>query len=252
MKRVGYCAENVTFREPVIINGVGIDPGEYASIVISDTGTGMPPDVASRAFEPFFTTKPVGEGTGLGLSTVYGFIRQSKGFVTLSSVVDEGTNVSIYLPRNVEQGVLDTDTDDGEENLETGKGEQVLIVEDNQEVLASMEKIVRGFGYQVHTATSGPEALAYLETLDPGTIDLMLTDIGLAGGMDGWELSARVRKDHSGLKVLYMSGYADDILARGDFSGNRRHLLRKPFRRVEISSRVREILDHDEEPFNGS
>ena len=235
--------ENVSFNEPHIVGGDTIEPGDYASITITDNGSGMPPEVASRAFEPFFTTKLVGEGTGLGLSTVYGFIRQSKGYVTLSSVVDEGTSVAMYLPRNQEKDALDTDREDAQENLETGQGEQILIVEDSPEVLASVKKIVRGFGYKVHSATSGPEALDYLDELEPDTIELMLTDIGLAGGMDGWELSARARQRQPDLKVLYMSGYADDVLARGDFEGQRRYLLRKPFRRAEISKKLREVLD---------
>jgi PAS domain S-box-containing protein len=235
--------ENVSFSEPQIIGGHEIEAGEYASITITDNGSGMPPEVVSRAFEPFFTTKLVGQGTGLGLSTVYGIIRQSKGHITISSVVGEGTSIAIFLPRNFEKNALDTETEDGKVDLKTGAGEQVLIVEDSPEVLASIEKIVRGFGYHIHSAASGPEALDYLDDLEPGTIELMLTDIGLAGGMDGWELSARARQRLPGLKVIYMSGYADDVLSRGDFEGKRQYLLRKPFRRAEISKKLREVLD---------
>jgi PAS domain S-box-containing protein len=235
--------ENVTFSEEMNISGARIEAGDYASITVTDNGSGMPPDVVSRAFDPFFTTKLVGQGTGLGLSTVYGFIRQSKGHIALSSVVGEGTSVSIFLPRNTEKDALNSDQDDSKENLKTGAGEQILIVEDSPEVLASVEKIVRGFGYHIHSATSGPEALDYLDELEPGTIKLMLTDIGLAGGMDGWELSARARQRLPGLKVVYMSGYADDILSRGDLEGKRQYLLRKPFRRAQISRMLREVLD---------
>jgi PAS domain S-box-containing protein len=235
--------ENVTFDKPTTRGNNTIDAGDYASIIIADNGSGMAPEVASRAFEPFFTTKLVGQGTGLGLSTVYGFIRQSKGHVSLSSVVGEGTSVEIYLPRNTEKDAVNSEREDATENLETGRGEQILIVEDSPEVLASVEKIVRGFGYHVHSATSGPEALDYLDDLEPGTIDLMLTDIGLAGGMDGWELSARVRQREPDMKVLYMSGYADEVLSRGDYEDKRKHLLHKPFRRVQISEKLRGRLD---------
>ncbi|MBT3790110.1 MAG: PAS domain S-box protein [Alphaproteobacteria bacterium] len=237
--------ENVTFTEPKVVSGEEIEPGNYASITITDDGEGMPPEVVSRAFEPFFTTKLVGQGTGLGLSTVYGFIRQSKGHITLSSAVGEGTSVAIFLPKSIEKDALNSDNPDDNENLETGAGEQILIVEDSLEVLASIEKIVRGFGYHIHSATSGPEALEFLDDLAPGTIKLMLTDIGLAGGMDGWELSARARQQAPDLKVVYMSGYADDILSRGDFEGKRQYLLRKPFRRAEISKMLRQVLDED-------
>jgi CheY-like chemotaxis protein len=235
--------ENVSFSEEMNISGAKVEAGDYASITVTDNGSGMPPDVVSRAFDPFFTTKLVGQGTGLGLSTVYGFIRQSKGHIALSSIVGEGTSVSIFLPRNTEKDALNSDQDDGKENLKTGAGEQILIVEDSPEVLASVEKIVRGFGYHIHSATSGPEALEYLDELEPGTIKLLLTDIGLAGGMDGWELSARARQRLPDLKVVYMSGYADDILSRGDFEGKRQYLLRKPFRRAQISRKLREVLD---------
>jgi PAS domain S-box-containing protein len=235
--------ENVSFSEEMNINGAVIEAGDYASITITDNGSGMPPEVLSRAFEPFFTTKPVGQGTGLGLSTVYGFIRQSKGHIALSSIAGDGTSVSIFLPRNAEKNAVNSDQADSEENLKTGVGEQILIVEDNPEVLASIEKIVRGFGYHIHSATSGPEALDYLGELEPGTIELMLTDIGLAGGMDGWELSELARQRSPGLKVVYMSGYADDILSRGDLEGKPEHLLRKPFRRAQISRKLREVLD---------
>ena len=163
----------------------------------------------------------------------------------MPSIAGDGTSVSIFLPRNAEKNAVNSDQADSEENLKTGVGEQILIVEDNPEVLASIEKIVRGFGYHIHSATSGPEALEFLDDLAPGTIKLMLTDIGLAGGMDGWELSARARQQAPDLKVVYMSGYADDILSRGDFEGKRQYLLRKPFRRAEISKMLRQVLDED-------
>jgi len=239
--------KNVSLDEPAVIDNSPVEAGEYASISITDSGSGMTPEVVDRALEPFFTTKLVGQGTGLGLSTVYGFVKQSKGFLAIRSAIGEGTTITILLPRLSEEEAVDTAEVDGTEVSPQGKGETILVVEDNPEVLQSVERIISGFGYEVKSATTGPEAIEFMEELEVGDIDLMLTDIGLAGGMDGWEVAARARRLLPGLKVIYMSGYADNVLAHGDLEQNQKRLLRKPFRRAELGRRLREVLDEEDE-----
>jgi len=238
--------ENVSLDEPAVIDNSPVEAGEYASISITDNGSGMTPEVVDRALEPFFTTKLVGQGTGLGLSTVYGFVKQSKGFLAIRSEIGKGTTITILLPRLNEDEAVDTAEVDVNEVLPQGRGETILVVEDNPEVLQSVERIIGGFGYEVRSATSGPKAIEFMEELEVGDIDLMLTDIGLAGGMDGWEVAARARRLLPGLKVIYMSGYADNVLAHGDLEQNQKRLLRKPFRRAELGRRLREVLDEED------
>jgi PAS domain S-box-containing protein len=237
--------ENVSLDGPAVIDNSPIEAGEYASISITDSGSGMTPEVIDRALEPFFTTKLVGQGTGLGLSTVYGFVKQSKGFLAIRSTLEQGTTITILLPRLSEEDAVDTAEVDDNEVSPQGQGETILVVEDNPEVLHSVKRIIGGFGYEVRSATTGSEAIELIEELRIGDIDLMLTDIGLAGGMDGWEVAARARRLLPGLKVIYMSGYADNVLAHGDLEQNQKRLLRKPFRRAELGRRLREVLDEE-------
>ncbi len=235
---------NVSLDQSQVIDDSLIEAGDYVTVAITDDGAGMEPEVAEHAFEPFYTTKHVGQGTGLGLSTVYGFVKQSKGYVTLASTLGEGTCVRLYLPKLKESGVVQIEGRK-DEKAPSGAGEEILVVEDNQEVLASVEKLIRDFGYNVHTATNGQEALDIIDGAGPLDFDMMLTDIGLEGGMDGWELSVKARERLPNLKVLYMSGYADNVLADVGLKGAERKLLRKPFRRAELGQRLREVLDGD-------
>ena len=150
----------------------------------------------------------------------------------------------LYLPKLKESGVVQIEGRK-DEKAPSGAGEEILVVEDNQEVLASVEKLIRDIGYNVHTATNGQEALDIIDRAGPLDFDMMLTDIGLEGGMDGWELSVKARERLPNLKVLYMSGYADNVLADVGLKGAERKLLRKPFRRAELGQRLREVLDGD-------
>ncbi len=235
---------NIHLEQAEVIDGTMIEAGDYVTVSITDDGAGMEPEVAEHAFEPFYTTKHVGQGTGLGLSTVYGFVKQSKGYVTLASTLGEGTCVRLYLPKLKESGVVQIEGFK-DEQAPSGAGEEILVVEDNQEVLASVEKLIRDFGYNVQTASNGQEALDIIDGAGPQDFDMMLTDIGLEGGMDGWELSMKAREKLPNLKVLYMSGYADNVLADVGLKGAERKLLRKPFRRAELGQRLREVLDGD-------
>lgn len=217
----------------------GIQPGQYVLVAVSDTGPGMPPEVVARAFDPFFTTKPAGQGSGLGLSMVYGFARQSGGHVKIYSEPGHGTTVKLYLPR------ADAATEADYRRVERAPlapgHEHVLLVEDDDLVrlvtLASLEKL----GYRATVCSSGREAI---EQLRHGPhFDLLLTDVVLAGGLSGKEVAAVAAQLRPGLKVLYMSGYTENAIVHHGRLDPGVHLLSKPFRIDELGRKLREVLD---------
>ena len=213
--------------------------GSYVMIAIADTGSGMAPDVLARAFEPFFTTKDVGEGTGLGLSMVYGFIKQSEGHVRIYSEVGVGTVVRLYLPRSRDAAVPSVTTPPVE--LPTGT-ETILLVEDDALVRAYASAQLAALGYRVVAAEDARRAI---EMVEHGCApDLLFTDMIMPGGMNGRELAEHLRRRHPGLKVLYTSGYAHGAMT-GEPAGTVqvRHLLGKPYRRHDLATKVREVLD---------
>ncbi|WP_442969343.1 ATP-binding protein [Pseudomonas sp. TUM22785] len=214
--------------------------GYYLSLCVSDTGTGMTPDVMAHAFEPFFTTKPIGQGTGLGLSMIYGFAQQSGGQVRISSTVGEGTRVVIYLPRH------DGDAPDDEhapcvaDTAITQHGETVLLVDDEPAVRMLMADVLNELGYTVIEAADGAAGLKLLRS--DVLIDLLITDVGLPGGMNGRQMADAGRELRPGLKTLFITGYAESV-----FTGNTplqpaMHVLTKPFSVDALGSRVRELL----------
>ncbi|EQM68576.1 response regulator [Pseudomonas tohonis] len=214
--------------------------GYYLSLCVSDTGTGMTPDVMAHAFEPFFTTKPIGQGTGLGLSMIYGFAQQSGGQVRISSTVGEGTRVVIYLPRH------DGDAPDDEhapcvtDTAITQHGETVLLVDDEPAVRMLMADVLNELGYTVIEAEDGAAGLKLLRS--DVLIDLLITDVGLPGGMNGRQMADAGRELRPGLKTLFITGYAESV-----FTGNTplqpaMHVLTKPFSVDALGSRVRELL----------
>jgi two-component system, cell cycle sensor histidine kinase and response regulator CckA len=214
----------------------GLDPGEYAALVVSDTGSGMTADVRHRIFEPFFTTKEVGKGTGLGLSTVYGIVKRSSGHIEVSSEPGRGTTFHIHFPRGV--GKL---AEPAPEPRGRTRGEEtVLLVEDDQMVLDLASRVLGGHGYRILIASNATEALEVARER-AGKIDLLLTDVVMPG-LPGPELAAKLEMVTPGLRVLYMSGYADDSVARlGAEEGI--SFLAKPFSGDALSMRVREVLD---------
>ncbi|WP_109143145.1 PAS domain-containing sensor histidine kinase [Bradyrhizobium sp. SUTN9-2] len=215
-----------------------VAPGSYALIVVTDDGEGMTPEVAARAFEPFFTTKEVGKGSGLGLSMVYGFAKQSGGHVSIYSEAGLGTTARIYLPR-ASTGRSQADLPDGEDTAPRGY-ETVLIVEDDPFVRSSVIRRVEALGYRVVAAVNGKDALQQLQG-DPG-IDLLFTDIVMPGGMSGWELADQARRVRPGLPVLFTSGYALETLVEQGRAQARAVVLTKPYRKVELAQRLRDAL----------
>jgi signal transduction histidine kinase len=229
----------VTLDEAYAVNHPEAQPGEYIAISMRDTGTGIGSDILDRVFEPFFTTKDVNEGTGLGLSMVYGFAKQSGGYATIDSAVGEGSEVRVYLPAagaplRALEGEVEIDD-------HRGRGESVLVVEDDSAVRRLVVALLEELGYRVVSAGDGGEALAALESMQ--SIDLLLSDVVLPGDLSGRELAREVGGRRPGVKVLLMSGYTAKLLEREVPLGSADVLLYKPFRRIELARRIRAVLD---------
>ena len=218
-----------------------LKPGRYAAISITDTGTGMPPEILARVLEPFFTTKEEGRGTGLGLSMVYGFVKQSGGTVRLYSEPGHGTTVRLFFPA-AEQ---DDRPRPGAASIRAadrlGEGESVLVVEDRSDVADLARTILEDFGYAVRTA---PNAIEALHLLDSGaSFDLLFTDLIMPGGMNGVMLAREARKRQPKVKVLLTTGYAESSIERTDADGSGFDMIGKPYRRSDLARRVRMVLD---------
>lgn len=212
--------------------------GEYIMLSVTDTGVGMDADTVSHAVEPFFTTKPVGKGSGLGLSMVFGFTKQSGGHIEICSKLGEGTSIKLYFPRlGVSQPAK---PHQHSERRPQGGTEKILIVEDNDLVLKHLRKQLVLLGYCVKSAMSGPEAIKLMEAHDD--IDLLLTDIVMPGGMNGTELADRARTFRPLLKVLFTSGYTENTIDQHGRLDPGVALLRKPYTRQELAKKVREVL----------
>jgi signal transduction histidine kinase len=217
-----------------------VSAGQYVMIAVSDTGTGMDRDTLSRVFEPFFTTKDVGQGTGLGLSQVYGFIKQSNGHVKLYSEPGHGTAVKLYLPRltadRPDEVVIEV-----EKTVVNGRGETILVVEDEAAVRDHAVTSLKELGYKVLAAGDGAGALRILAR-NP-VIDLLFTDIGLPGGMTGRQLAEAARAQRPELKVVYTTGYARNAIVHGGLLDPGHELLPKPFSFAALASKIRSMLD---------
>jgi PAS domain S-box-containing protein len=217
-----------------------VAPGEYVAMIVTDSGAGMSPDVVERAFEPFFTTKDVGRGSGLGLSMVYGFAKQSRGHVKIYSEVGHGSSVKLYLPKVAGAVALDTDTLSEPSEAHSG-GETILVVEDDAAVRVAAAGILQNLGYRVLEAEDGEAALAILEQHHP--IDLLFTDLIMPHGVSGQDLLRWVRERRPELKVLFTSGYSEHLFkGRGDVERGA-PLLSKPYRRQNLAAAVRRALD---------
>lgn len=219
----------------------GSEAGEYVCITVSDTGVGMSPDVQARAFEPFFTTKPVGKGSGLGLSMVFGFMQQSNGYVSIYSEVGHGTVVRLYLPRTKKMAEAAV-ADEAATKAPTGN-ERILLVEDNRAMGRVIGRQLQELGYHVTEAADAGQALSILERGTP--IDLLLTDVVMPGEIDGIGLAHKARDMRCGIKILLASGFTarmTDLSAKGDRPLPAR-LLAKPFRKFHLAQAVRQALD---------
>ena len=215
-----------------------LKPGDYVVLSVTDNGCGMPQSTISRAFDPFFTTKPIGQGTGLGLSMIYGFSKQSRGHVAIQSEVGQGTTVSLFLPRF--GGDLPRDTPvDRQHPLFAQNGETVLIVEDDPAVRVLVSTVLSELGYAFVEAG---DAAAALPVLDSGQrIDLMISDVGLPG-MNGRQLAEIGRQHRPGLKVLFITGYAEHAAVRGGFLDPGMQMITKPFTFDLLTAKVREMI----------
>jgi PAS domain S-box-containing protein len=214
-----------------------VRPGQYVAVSITDNGIGMSPEVAKQAFEPFFTTKDIGKGSGLGLSMVYGFLKQSRGHVSLYSEPDKGTTVRMYLPRAL-GGAEQPAAADAMVPLPQGT-ERVLLVEDDDLVRSYSEAQLRSLGYTVVAVNDGPSALQALSR-DP--FDLLFTDVVLPGGLNGRQLADRARKLHPRLKILYTSGYTADAIVHDGRLEPGVDLISKPYRQQDLAFKLRRVL----------
>jgi PAS domain S-box-containing protein len=218
-----------------------LPPGQYVTLSVTDTGAGMSPEVVARAFDPFYTTKPMGEGTGLGLSMVYGFVRQSGGQVRIYSEPDQGTTMSLYLPRDhaaTEEG--------GSLPLQTradphGAGEVVLIVDDEPTIRMLIGEVLAEFGYAGIEAGDGPTGLKVLQSA--AKIDLLITDVGLPGGINGRQLADAARVARPDLKVLFITGYAENAVVGNGHLAVGMQVLTKPFAMDVLAQRIRSIIE---------
>jgi CheY-like chemotaxis protein len=216
-----------------------IRPGQYVMIAISDTGQGMSGDVVRRAFEPFFTTKEVGKGTGLGLSMLYGFVQQSGGHIKIYSEPGQGTTVRMYFPRA--EAPVTPATEPVVEVQPSAGSETILVVEDDALVRAHVAAQLTELGYRVIAAANGVEAMQILER--ETHVDLLFTDVVMPGGLNGRELASKARALRPGLRILFTSGYAENSVVHGGRLDAGVHLLAKPYRKRDLTQKVREVLD---------
>ncbi|HTP81547.1 MAG TPA: response regulator [Alphaproteobacteria bacterium] len=235
--------ENVTIGSGSPSSDPDVTPGDYVCVKVSDTGSGMAADVIARAFEPFFTTKEFGTGSGLGLSQVYGFAKQSGGHVELSSDVGVGTTVRLFLPRCEDGPTQVIDKANGGEvpTARATRPETILVVEDDAEVQMTVAENLRSLGYKVVTATDGVEALSQLKRGEQ--FDLLFSDIAMPNGMPGDELAKHAAQLCRGIRVLLTSGYARTQPGAAAVRGI--PVLRKPYRQDELAHAVRAALDRD-------
>jgi CheY-like chemotaxis protein len=231
---------NITFDEESASRYPELKPGNYATLSITDTGLGMTPEVQARVFEPFFTTKGVGKGTGLGLATAHGIIKQSGGHILVYSELGKGTTFRIYLPE-LEQDPRQK-VQSAERPPAPSGSEIILVVEDDATVREMTTKFLRQLGYGVLSAGNGEEALKLLETPGREPVDLLFTDIVMPV-MDGMELSRRVGKLYPEMKILFASAYAENALIHQGIVVPGMTLLEKPFSLSTLAQKVRKALE---------
>ncbi len=234
--------ENQSISRPAEPFQSELEPGDYVVVSVTDNGEGMPPEVLAKVFEPFFTTKDVGKGTGLGLSTVYGFAKQSGGHVTIYSEPAQGTVIKLFLPRFVDAEV-EREPRAANEKARPGQGQRILLVEDQPQLRAHVEKLLTRMGYAVTAAANGKEALALM---DAGrAFDLLFTDVIMPGGINGQQLAEEVRKLDPRIRVLFTSGYpafAFEHLQLDKIDNIR--LLKKPYRSTDLTKALAELLEN--------
>jgi CheY-like chemotaxis protein len=216
-----------------------LSPGDYVTLSVTDTGSGMPPEVQAQAFDPFFTTKPLGQGTGLGLSMIHGFVRQSNGQVRIHSEVGSGTTMCLYLPRF--SGALEPSEAVGDSVVaEGGHGETVLVIDDEETVRMLVTEVLAEAGYTVVEAADGPSGLDILRS--DRRIDLLISDVGLPGGMNGRQVADAARVVRPDLRVLFITGYAETAAVGNGLAASGMEVMTKPFVMTDLANKVHEIL----------
>jgi nitrogen-specific signal transduction histidine kinase len=234
---LSIATQNVTLAAGDQTTDDDIAPGPFVMITIADTGTGMAPDVLERAFEPFYTTKEVGKGSGLGLSQLYGFVRQSGGTVKIASEIGKGTAVTVYLPKAAR---MVAEGEPPKSPIKPKGSETVLVVEDDPDVLDIAVATLTDLGYRILVAYDGVEAMAILERDEP--IDLLFTDIVMPYGISGIQLARQARKLRQDIKILLTSGYTMQTLS-ADYGAEKEFtIIGKPYRQAELAEHVRRAL----------
>ncbi|KQN53308.1 histidine kinase [Pseudomonas sp. Leaf48] len=233
---INLCTENITLDRE-FCTGKGIVAGDYVRVSIADSGVGMAPQVLAQAFEPFFTTKADGQGTGLGLSMVFGFVKQSGGHIEIASEVGQGTRVQMYFPRTLRLAASDAPNPNVEQR---GGHERILVVEDNDAVRVSVVELLRDEGYEILTATHADAAMQIL--LEGAQVDLIFTDVVMPGLIKSPELAAWAKVQEPPVAVLFTSGHTRDIISRNHQLSPDTHLLSKPYSPEALTQMIRTVL----------
>jgi PAS domain S-box-containing protein len=231
---------NATLDEDYAAQNDEVSPGDYVVVTVTDSGTGMPAEVIARVFEPFFTTKDVGQGTGLGLSMVYGFIKQSRGHVKIYSELGHGTSIKIYLPRVAGAATTD-EARTARPPVRSGQQEIILVVEDDPAVRATAVMMLRSLGYRIREAEDGQAALAIIESAQE--IDLLFSDLIMPNGMNGYDLLAKARERRPALRALCTSGYSEHFIKQRGNIDRSVAILGKPYGKQKLAQKIREALD---------
>lgn len=217
-----------------------VTPGRYVLLSMTDTGSGMTPDVLEQAFEPFFSTKPAGKGTGLGLSMVYGFVKQSGGHIRITSKPGSGTTVRIYFPA-IEHGEEEVPQPEAQSGPVLGGGETILVAEDDDEVRATVVELLGDLGYRILAATDASSALDIIE--GGAHVDLLFTDVVMPGPLSSTELARRIQARYPDIAILFTSGYAENVIVHGGRIDRGVSLLLKPYTRESLARKMRQVLD---------
>lgn len=218
-----------------------ITAGQYVALSVTDTGTGMTPDILSRVFEPFFTTKPQGQGTGLGLSMVYGFTKQSGGYARIYSEPGQGTTVRLYLPRWSGNQIEEKATDGAPNELQAQRSSTILVVDDEPIVLMLISDTLRDLGYTVIQACDGAEAMRLWTK--HSKFDLLVSDVGLPGGINGRQLADALRVSSPTLPVLFITGFAENAALGNGMLDPGMQVLTKPFALVDLAAKIKVMVE---------
>ncbi len=231
--------ENVFFDEEYCSAHTGFEPGEYALLAVSDDGSGMDKETQAKIFEPFFTTKEMGKGTGLGLATIYGIVKQNNGFINVYSELGHGTTFKIYLPRHLGEATQSKSKTSAEKI--SGGHETLLLVEDESAVLIMTKNMLERLGYRVLTASTSDEAIAQAKQHN-SLVQMLITDV-IMPGMSGRDLAAKLVSLYPNLKTLFMSGYTADSISHHHIMDEHEHFISKPFNMRDLATKVREVLE---------